>query len=342
MATQSRKKQAISSSVILDTVYGFRQARVLLTAFELGVFTQLGTHAKTASEIAAVLRTDARATDRLLNALCAMGYLKKNKARFSNTPVSARFLVKGKPDYLAGLMHTSHLWNTWSTLTDAVREGTSVALRADSTNVEMNWVNAFIAAMHMRAYKTAPAVVKRIDLKGVRRMLDLGGGSGAYSMAFVRARKEIRSVIFDLPRVTPLTREYIEAERLGGRIQTVDGDYTLDSFGYGYDLVFLSAIIHSNSQDVNRLLFRKAFDALNPDGQLVIQDHIMNEDRTAPLAGALFSLNMLVGTRAGDTFTESEIQSWMKESGFKKIIRKDNGTGPGLLIGRKTLTDPEA
>jgi hypothetical protein len=335
MAKTSRKRQTLSASVILDTVYGFRQSRVVLTAFELGIFTQLGSQSKTAPEIAAVLQTNDRATDRLLDALCAMGYLRKKNNRFSNTTLSARFLVKGKPDYLAGLMHSSHLWKTWSTLTDAVRAGTSVASHAPGNNGGISWVEAFIAAMHMRAYKTAPAVVKLLDLKGVRHVLDLGGGSGAYTMAFVRAKKDIRAVIFDLPTVTPLTRRYVGAGMLSERIQTVDGDYTVDSIGHGYDLVFLSAIIHSNSIDTNRMLMRKAFDALNPNGQLVIQDHIMTEDRTGPLAGALFTLNMLVGTKSGDTFTSSEIEQWMKEAGFKKILRKGNPAGPGLMIGRK-------
>jgi len=335
MAKRSAKRQAQSSSAILDIAYRFRQSRILLTAFELGLFTELGSQTKPASEVAKALGTNERATDRLMDALCAMELLKKKNDKFSNTPATARFLVKGKPDYLAGLMHTAHLWNSWSTLSDAVRAGTSVVTRAAPRNDGMGWVEAFIAAMHMRAYKTAPDVVRLIDLKDVRRMLDLGGGSGAYSMAFVRAARDLRSVIFDLPTVTPLTRKYVETERLGERIQTVDGDYTVDSFGHGYDLVFLSAIIHSNSVEINKMLVRKAFNALNPNGQIVIQDHLMIEDRTAPLAGALFSLNMLVGTKEGDTFTESQIRSWLTDAGFGKIQRKKNSFGPGLLIARK-------
>jgi precorrin-6B methylase 2 len=335
MAKHSRKRQAISSTAILDTVYGFRQARVFLTAFELGVFTQLGASPKTATELSSVLGTNVRATDRLLDALCAMGFLTKNNDRFSNTPVTAHFLVKGKPDYMAGLMHSVGLWKTWSTLTDAVRAGTSVVAHGPANNGGSIWVEAFISAMHMRAYKTAPRIVKLLDLKGVRRVLDLGGGSGAYSIAFAHANNDIRVVLFDLPTVTPLTQTYVAASNVGDRIQIVDGDYTVDSLGHGFDLIFLSAIIHSNSVDINRMLFKKSLEALNPNGQLVIQDHIMNEDRTAPLAGALFSLNMLVGTKAGDTFTGFEIQAWMKEAGFKKILQKRNPTGPGVILGRK-------
>ena len=335
MAKQKRKKSQISSSSILDTAYAFRESRVLLTAFELGIFTELGSQTRSASDVSASLRTNERATDRLMDALGAMGLLKKRNNKFSNTPAAARFLVKGKPGYLGGLMHTAHLWNTWTTLTDAVVAGTSVAQRTAARPGGMSWTEAFIAAMHMRASRTAEDLIKFIDLKGVRRVLDLGGGSGAYAMAFVRARKDIRAVIFDLPSVTPLTRTYISAEKLEEKIQTIDGDYTVDSFGHGFDLVLVSAIIHSNSADVNRLLMRKSFQALNPNGQLVIRDHVMNDDRTAPLAGTLFSLNMLVGTKEGDTFTEAEIRSWMQEAGFAKIKRKKLASGQGLMIGKR-------
>ena len=299
------------------------------------MFTAIGDSSKTAAEVAVLIKTNERATDRLMDALCGMGLLRKKSGRFSNTPLSGRFLVEGKPDYMAGLMHSVHLWRTWSTLTDAVRAGTTVVQREVVNEQGVNWLNAFIAAMHMRAYKQAPALVKLLDLRGVRRVLDVGGGSGAYSMAFVRTKKGIHAPVFDLPNVVPLAIRYIESEKLVERISTVAGDYEVDSLGSGFDLVFLSAIIHSNSVDINRQLVKKAYDALNPNGQLVIQDHIMDEDRTAPLAGALFSLNMLVGTQAGDTFTESEIRSWMDEAGFKNIRRKDNPVTTGLMMWRK-------
>jgi len=329
------QKKELSSASILETVYAFRNARVLLTAYELGVFTAIGDTSKTAAEVAVLIKTNERATDRLMDALCGMGMMKKNGGKFSNTSLSARFLVEGKPDYMAGLMHSVHLWRTWSTLTEAVRIGTTVAQREAVNERGVSWLDAFIAAMHMRAYKQAPALVKLLDLKGVRRVLDVGGGSGAYSMALVRAKKGIHATVFDLPSVVPLTSQYIESEKLADKISTVAGDYEIDSLGTGYDLVFLSAIIHINSIDINKQLVKKAYDALIPSGQLVIQDHIMDEDRTAPLGGALFALNMLVGTQAGDTFTESEVRSWMEEAGFKNVRRKDNPATTGLMMGRK-------
>ncbi len=329
-----RSKKGESPSTILDTIYAFRPARVLLTSFELGIFTAIADSAKESREIAQTLGTSERATDRLMNALCGMGFLKKQGGRFLNTPLTARYLVKGRPDYLAGLMHQVSLWKTWSTLTQAVREGSPVA-RGEMSDRGSDWLEAFIEAMHMRARGQAEAVARLINLRGVRRILDVGGGSGAYSMAFVRIRKGIQAVVFDLPQVTMLTRKFLEREGLINRIETVDGNYETDPLGSGFDVVFLSAIIHSNSADVNQLLFTKANDALNAEGRIVVLDHVMRKDRTTPLGGAFFSLNMLVGTKAGDTYTEAEIRQWMTEAGFENIRRKSTPFGTDLMIGKK-------
>lgn len=232
-------------------------------------------------------------------------------------------------------MHQVSLWNTWSTLTDAVRMGSSVVARHPVGGQGVDWLGAFIAAMHMRAIRQAPAIVRMINLKGVKRILDVGGGSGAFSMAFVRARKGIAAVVFDLANVTRLTKGYIDAENLGNQISVVAGDYTTDPLVSGFDLVFMSAVIHSNSPETNRQLFRKAFEALNLEGRLVVLDYIMNGDRTSPSAGAYFSLNMLVNTSEGDTYTESEVRGWMEDAGLERISKAKTQFGTELITGRR-------
>jgi hypothetical protein len=271
-----------------------------------------------------------------MNALCAMGLLEKKDGRFSNTASASRFLVKGKADYLAGLLHMVHLWESWSTLTEAVRQGRSVLDRAESVNERGGeWLRAFIAAMHWRACAHAPGVVGLLDLSGVSRVLDVGAGSAAYAMAFVRAADGITAVAFDLPNVIPLTRDYIVQAGLQGRVKTAVGNYDLDPLGSDFDLVFLSAIIHSCSPSGNRTLIGKAAAAAAPHGQVVVQDFIVDEDRTGPPFAALFALNMLVGTEAGDTYTESEVRQWMDEAGLRQVVRKDTPFGTSLIIGRK-------
>jgi hypothetical protein len=124
--SKSSNGASLAPDNIRDIAYAFQRSRVLLTAYELGLFTALGDESKLSAEVATILKTDPRATDRLLNALCAIGLLEKNDGMFSNTPAASRFLVQGKPGYMAGLMHTVNLWDTWSMLTPAVRQGKSV------------------------------------------------------------------------------------------------------------------------------------------------------------------------------------------------------------------------
>jgi len=354
----------VTPLAIREVAAGFQRSRVLLTAFELGIFTAVeGRQGKSSAQVARALGTDARATDRLMNALCAMGFLGKKAELFFNAPHSSQFLVEGKPDYLGGLMHTVHLWETWSTLTRAVRKGTSVVTRHVDESFT-KWRNAFIAAMHDRAGKIAPTVVGMLDLSGVSRVLDVGGGSGDYSVAFARAKNGLSATVFDLPWIIPLTRKYVKNEavlrkgdNLGKRIDFIAGDFTIDELALGsskgsagrrarsakdsrlarrgYDLVFLSQIIHSNSTTENRRLMKKCVRVLNPGGQVVVQDFIMNEERTGPAQAALFALNMLVGTVEGDTYTEAEVRTWMDGAGLRKITRKDTELGTTLIIGKK-------
>ncbi len=324
----------LSYDGIREIAYGFQQSRILLTAFELDVFSLLGKDGLSSAEVASASGTDQRATDRLLNALCAIGLLEKDGNRFMNTVASSRFLARGRPEFMAGLMHTVHLWTTWSTLTEAVRRGRPAAIRhVDDRGQE--WLTAFIAAMHARASSQAAAVVRGFDLAGVTRVLDVGGGSGAYAMAFARAKRGLRATVFDLPNVVPLTRTYVQQEGMSDSVETVTGDYLKDDLGKDYDLVFLSAIIHSNSFEENTDLIRKCAGALRPQGRVVVQDFIMEEDRVSPAAGAIFALNMLVGTEAGDTYTESEVRMMMNKAGLPKVQRKETPFGVSQIIGAR-------
>lgn len=324
----------LNPDMIMQTVMGFQKSRILLTAFELEMFTVLDAGSKTSAEMAERLGTEPRATDRLLNALCAMALLEKKGTKFANTPSAQKFLVKHSPEFLGGFYHSNHLWDTWSALTRVVCGEKPVIDRKINDRGE-EWLTAFIAAMHYRASRSAPEIIAKLDLTNVFRVLDVGGGSGAYAMAFVKAKKEIRSVVFDLSNVIPLTSQYIEKEGFNGKVGVVAGDYHIDELGSGYDLVFLSAVIHSNSGEQNMNLLSKCAKALNPGGRVAIQDMIMNEERTEPANGAIFALNMLVGTEAGDTYTESEIKGWLSKAGFTEITKMDSLAGNSLLIGTK-------
>jgi SAM-dependent methyltransferase len=312
----------------------FRISRILLTAYELGFYSIIGTGSKTALQISAGSKTKLRATVMLLDALCAIGMLHKKDDIYSNSEISRQYLIKESPQFISGFSHTVHLWDTWSTLTGVVRDGKS-RMRENINDRNENWLNSFIEAMHDRAKRQAQQLIANIDLTNVKRVLDVGGGPGTFAIAFVRAKEGITADVFDLPNVIPLTRKYIERAGLSGKVGTVAGDYTSDNFGKDYDLVFLSAIVHSNSHDLNALLIKKCADALNPDGLIVIQDHIMNEDRTSPVAGALFAINMLVSTRDGNTYTEADVIKWFSAAGIRFEKRIDTPFETTQMIGEK-------
>ena len=189
--------------------------------------------------------------------------------------------------------------------------------------------------MHDRAKKQAPQQLANIDLSEIKSTLDIGGGSGAYSMEFVSKKPEIEATVFDLPNVVPITKIFLDKEGFLDKIKTHAGDYTTDDLPKGFDLAFLSAIIHSNSLEINQDLIKKCFDALNKNGKIVIQDWIMNNDRTQPISGAIFAINMLVGTEYGDCFTEQEVTEMLNASGFKNISKIEFETGLSQMVAQK-------
>jgi len=329
---------AHTAESIREYINHYQKSRVLLTTFELDIFSILDKSPKTSDEVAKKIKAEPRATDRLMNAACALDFLEKKNGKFQNTKESSIYFVKGKPEYMSGLMHTVGQWQTWSTLTQCVKNGTSVYKRPKTiNNRNESWLEAFIGAMHYRASRQAKEIVSKINLKDVNKVLDVGGGSGAFAMAFVKAKKNISATVFDLPNVTPITQKYIRQDKMTRNVNTVSGDYNTSPFPKGYDLVFLSAIVHINSNEGNVKLIKKCASSLNPGGQIVIQDQVMNDDRTKPIGGALFALNMLVGTEEGDTYTEKEIREWFKKTGITYEKRIDTFMGNSLIIGRKHI-----
>jgi SAM-dependent methyltransferase len=324
----------MNPNAIREFAASFQKSRILLSGFELDIFTNVDESGTTYNQIANNLHLDEHACERLLNALVSLGFLTKQNNLFFNTIESFTFLSKKSSDYYGGLMHSNHLWNTWSHLTQVVKTGIS----AHSTEINERgdeWLFSFINAMHDRAKKQAPQQLADVDLSKVRSTLDIGGGSGAYSMEFVSIKPEIEATVFDLPNVIPITKKFIEKEGFSGKIKTYTGDYTTDDLPTGFDLVFLSAIIHSNSLETNQGLIKKCFTSLNKNGRIIIQDWIMNTDRTQPEGGAIFAINMLVGTEAGDCYTEKEVTEMLNTAGFRNISRIEFETGLSQVIAQK-------
>lgn len=319
---------------LAQTIRAFQESRAVLTAVELDVFTVVEAGA-TASDAAAKIGADARATELLLNALVAAGLLQKDGDLFRNTPIAARHLsAHGKDDNRAAIMHTAHLWNTWSTLTDSVRRGTAAPLK-DMEERGDQWTVPFIAAMHRNATDRASAVVHAVGVANARRMLDVGGGSGAYAIAFAQANPQLFVDVLDLETVLPIADGHIEQAGLSHRVRTRAGDLRTEQLGCDYDVVFVSAICHMLDETGNRDLLRRCYEALAPNGRVVVQDFILEADKTSPKTAALFSLNMLVGTRAGRSYSEPEYAGWMEAAGFADVHRVRLPGPAGLMIGTR-------
>lgn len=318
---------------LFQAIRAFQESRAILTAVELDVFTAVAAEGETAA-VARRIGADPRATGLLLDALAAMGLLTKKAGKYRNTDFAARALTAGADDDVRGAIgHFLSLWETWSTLTGAVRAGTSVADRPADPEQAAARTRAFIAAMHRFAGERAAALVDALGTTPVRKVLDLGGGSGANSIAIARAHGGAEAVILDLEPVTALAREYVADAGLSARIRTTAGDMLAAEYGSGYDLVVISQICHMFSPDENRLVFKKTADSLAPGGRIAIVDFVVDEERTSPRPGVVFALNMLVGTRAGSTYTQSEYARWLAEAGFVDPSEHPlHGQGPATLI----------
>jgi SAM-dependent methyltransferase len=321
-----------SSSELMQMITGYQRSRIILSAVELNIFDELNEHELSSEELAGKINAVPNSLEKLLNVLTSYKLLYKKDGKYSNAESSANFLVKSSPSFLGGVMHQNHLWNTWSKLSEVVKnkdaqKESEINQRGDE------WLKAFIAAMHTRGISRAKAVKELINFSGVKRVLDIGGGSGVFAAAFINDDPSMSAIVFDLPIVIPITQEYIIKQNMSGRIATLAGNYLKDDIGNGYDFIFLSAVIHSNSYDENALLIKKCASALNRNGKIAVLDYIMNDDRTAPLAGAIFAINMLVGSDEGTTYTEKEVKEWMAAAGLNKFGLTDAGEGNSLLIG---------
>jgi ubiquinone/menaquinone biosynthesis C-methylase UbiE len=288
---------------------GFVSARVILTANNLGIFEDLK-KISSATKIARNLKVDPRATEILLDALTGIGLVRKGRdGRYRNAPVSNRYLVKGTNHYQGDIIrHASTMWQNFSVLDEVVKTGRPARRGFDH--------KSFIMGMHNLTIFRTDSLLKAVGLKGVKTMLDLGGGPGTNAIAMMR--KGIQTSVFDLPETIKIAKKIVRREGAKG-IRFIAGDFHVDDIGSGYDLILLSQIFHAFSAEENIALLRKCKKALNPAGRVVVQEFPVNDMRTAPPHSALFSVNMLVGTDKGRCYSPKEMKRWLAGTEFKNI-----------------------
>jgi ubiquinone/menaquinone biosynthesis C-methylase UbiE len=304
---------------LMNLSRNFMGSRILLTGAELNIFDILNRTSLTVEEISGKLHTDIRATTILLDALASLGLLVKSNESYQCAPSLAPYLSNtDQNSIIPMILHASHLWDRWARLTDIVKgEGKSGADGASSFSGDE--LKAFIGAMQAVHGPRAGEVIQGINHDRSKVLLDLGGASGTYTIAFLKSSLEMKATLFDLPEVIELARERLEKEGMLNRVTLVAGDYLQDEIPQGHDLAFLSAVIHSNSPEQNLDLYKKVFRALIPGGRVIIRDHVMESNRTRPEAGAIFAVNMLVATEGGRTYTFDEIKEGLSQAGFNNI-----------------------
>jgi len=288
---------------------GFTASRVVITANNLGIFDCLK-KASTAAAVARRLKADSRAVAILLDALTGIGLAKKSPiGKYVNTPVSSRYLVRGARLYQGDIIrHASSMWLNFSGLDEVVRTGTPARRGRDH--------EAFILGMHNLTLLRTHDLLRAIGLRGVKTMLDLGGGPGTNAMAM--AGKGVKATVFDLPETIAIARRVARREGVKG-LGFIAGDFHTDDIGSGYDLILVSQIVHAYSAEENLALLKKCKKALNPKGRVVVQEFPVDETLTSPPQSALFSVNMLVGTKKGRCYTAAEISTWLGGAGFSAL-----------------------
>jgi ubiquinone/menaquinone biosynthesis C-methylase UbiE/predicted transcriptional regulator len=317
---------------ITRDVRGFMKSRVILTAAELDFFSKLDGNFISAEDLADMLGLDKKATTRILDCLVTFDLLEKEKSRYHTTEKGSYLSSKNPESVLPMVNHMNAIWGNWSRLTEIAKNGTHPNIRPVVDSDAKKDRHAFIGAMHVAARRISKKIAAAYDLSPFKTLLDVGGGSGAYTIAFLKKNRQLKAVIFDLENVIPMTKEKIAENGLQHRVRFIPGNFYEDDLPAGCDLALLSAIIHQNSPQQNLSLYRKIYHALDPGGRLIIRDHIMDESRTNPSAGALFALNMLVNTPAGDTYTFKEVKDTLKEAGFIEIRLALSGKEMDCLV----------
>jgi 3-hydroxy-5-methyl-1-naphthoate 3-O-methyltransferase len=322
---------------------GFWAFKTLAAAHELDLFSRLaGGPDTTAGELAQALGLHPRPAEMLLTGCAALGLLEKTDGRYRNTPLSEAYLVRGKPYYFGGFvqMADKRLYAGWGKLTEALRTNrpttwdpavqSSLFDGADPTMLALFW-----EAMHSLSSMSARKLGEAVDFSRFRRLLDIGGGSGAYDIELCKQYGDLRATVFELPHVAEIAAVKVAETGLTERVDAVGGSF-FESLPDGHDVHLLSMVLHDWDERKNRALLRRSFEALPSGGAVVIAELLVNDEKTGPAPAALMSLNMLIEAE-GRNYTPAEYSAWLEEAGFGQIetVWFDAPAVNGAVIGRK-------
>jgi len=335
------EKKTWTPAQLLELSGGYWSTCTIHAAVKLNVFTPLSIGPLAAGELADLVNCDGRGVTMLLNALAAMELLDKKGDTFVATAFAAKFLSRSSPDYLGHIiMHHHHLISGWTNLDQAVRSGEPVRERVSHEDVESSR-ESFLMGMFNLAMHIAPLIVPHIDLGGRRRLLDLGGGPGTYAIHFCQQNPQLDAVVCDLATTRSFAQQTVERFGLSERIGFVAVDFETEEIPEGFDVAWLSHVLHGMGHKSCEMVLKKAVASLEPGGMILVQEFILEDTKDAPLFPALFSLNMLLGTPEGQSYSQSELVEMMTAAGATHLrripLKLPNGAGviAGTVPGRK-------
>jgi predicted O-methyltransferase YrrM len=335
-AKSSRAKLDVKK--LYDIGTAFWASGALIAAIKLNLFTQLDSGQLTVDAIARRLGANKRWTEKLLVACAAMGLLEKDNSHYRNSATASHFLVDGKPYYQGAFFtHMGSLWERFGSLEHTVKTGTR-ATRAEPENVHGEAGTdgrAWIMSSHNIAMSgQAESLASALDLKGRKHLCDVGGGPGTYAAVLCLRNTGLRATVLDDPEVVPVAKELLSRFSLNDRVTVKPAQILYDSYGDGYDVMLLSGVLHGLTDAKCKKMLRKAYNALEPGGLVVIQEMLLDDEEAKPLFPALFSLNMTLGA----SYTAAEIMSWLYDTGFVKAEVKEVAGAPWMdhvIIAKK-------
>lgn len=333
----------ISPLPLMELSSGVFAAKTLAVAVEMDLFGLLAdVGSVTAGEFASKRGLDLRPAEMLLVGCTSLGLLTKEGPRFSNSPLSARYLVPGERYYFGDYIRylDRRAYDGWMKLSEALRQNgpttwdpsTRQSMFAPDNPV---MTELFWRGMHSLAIYTARALAETYDFSRARRILDVGGGGAAYTIELCRKYPALSATVFDLPFVCEQTVERITEAGLSDRITCVPGDFFSDDLPGGHDVALLSSVLHDWSEGENLAILRRVRDALPSGGTIMISELLLDDDKSGPPPAALFSLLMLVETENGRNYTSMEYEAWLRKVGCVDVVRMSvpGMSSNGVVVG---------
>jgi SAM-dependent methyltransferase len=303
---------------LLEMARAGLRSQVLYAANQLGVFKLLSPQPQSAAQLAEQAALDSLAMQRLLDACVALGLLRKSNGCYANSVTAETYLAPGKPGYIGEAVDMFR-WRVapkWQDLLNALR-GNRPSNMYDSLVNDRQQLERFIEGLRQLSFWRARALASRLDLSSFRKLLDVGAGSGVYSIEILKRNRELRAYLFDQAPVCEIAKRNVERAGLAERTQVVAGDFFCDELPRA-DLLLVSNVLHDFPVEKVQLLLRKVFASLEPGGTLLINDFILDDDDAGPVDGALMSLVLFLETDGAGNYSARDYGEWLTAAGFQE------------------------